>query len=443
MPAESIPERFPAAFGDIVSDAMDPMLEMVLGSRLRFADRLDPDVLARAARLLLDLEPVLGCWWDESFRGADWVRCADLDDRAVFEMAASDDPDRDSATFHGMPFDPKGPRLAVLLLRSTDHDDLCVRFDHRAGDGWSAMEVTHLLAETYTRVLDDPGYAPSPRATPRPTGEDVWAALTDEQRRAATDDPPPMMNASQWMMKARRGRSRALSVRTLTLAPERVAAIREYAHARGGTVNDALLTALLRTVDSVHPQKSWLKPGVSISADTRRFARGEHLRRPANIATTQTVRFDYRSGETFDQTLRHVIDGVRPYKEHLWSVRPAEPDKAPSPMACRAIFRFSAAMIRATRAAALLSMNLGPFEEKRLVFGRACPTAAIGTGPVARFAGFPLLVSYYRGALTVWTGCRENRLAPELVERYMAGIDSELEGAVRSAGERLVEASSE
>ena len=124
-------------------------MEMVLGARLTFSDRLDPQVLARASRLLLDLEPVLGCWWDETPRGADWVRCMGLDEWAVFSLADSDDPDRDSAEFHGTPFHPKGPRLAVSLLRSRDRDDLCVRFDHAAGDGWSAKEVTHLLADTY------------------------------------------------------------------------------------------------------------------------------------------------------------------------------------------------------------------------------------------------------------------------------------------------------
>jgi len=441
--AESLPERIPAAFGDVVSDAMDPMLEMVLGSRLTFDERLNPDVMARATRLLLDLEPVLGCWWDETSRGADWVRCTDLDEQVVFSVADSDDPDRDAADFHGTPFELKGPRLAVLLLRSPDRDDLCVRFDHDAGDGWSAMEVTHLLAETYGRLLDDPGYAPTPRTAPRPTHDDVWAALTDEQRRTATDDPPPMMNASQWRARTYPGEGNALSVRTLELGSERVAEIREYAHARGGTVNDALVAALLRSVESIHPQRAGLKPGVSISADTRRFAQGEHLKRPANIATTQTVRFDYRSGEAFDQTLEHVIDGLRPYKEHLWSIHSTSPGKGPSPMAWRAIMRFSAAMIRATHAATMLSMNLGPFDERRLVFGHARPTAALGTGPIARFAGFPLLISYYRGGLTLWTGCRENRLAPELVERYLAGIDGELESAVRAAGVRLAETGNE
>ena len=271
MSGDTIQARFPATSGDIMAKSMEPMMEMVLGSRLTFDERLDPELLARASRLLLDLEPVLGCWWDEKSRGADWVRCTGLDERAVFSMADSEDPDRDFAAFHGTPFEPHGPRLAVLLLRSRDHDDLCVRFDHVAGDGWSAKEVTHLLADVYSRLFDDPGYVPPPRTSPRPDHADVWNALTEEQRQMAAN-PPSMTNMSQWRMKARPGSKDGLAVRTLTLSPERVVALRAYAHARGGTVNDALISALIRAVESNNPQRPGLKPGVSISADTRRFA---------------------------------------------------------------------------------------------------------------------------------------------------------------------------
>lgn len=428
MSAGAIPERFPAGFGDVVADAMDSMMEMVLGSRLTFAERLDPDALARAARLLLDLEPVLGCWWDESFGGADWVRCADLDEQVVFSTADSDDPDRDAAAFHGTPFDPKGPRLAVLLLRSRDHDDLCVRFDHVAGDGWSAREVTHLLAETYSRVLDDPDYVPVPRTAPRPTHADVWAALTDEQRALKTQAPP--MSASKWAMKAQRGRGSGYAVRTLTLAPERVAAIRAYAHDRGATVNEALVASAVRSAASMFPLRPGVRPGVSISADTRRIARNEGLNRLANIATTQIVLMDYRHGESFDETLRHVIDGVKPYRDSLWSITASQVDTMPAPVAMRAMFAFMTATMRLLHGMSLVCMNVGPFDEKRLAFGEVLPVAAIGTGPATRFAGLPALISSYRDAMTIWMGFREEHIAPEVVERYLAGIDEQLATAL-------------
>jgi NRPS condensation-like uncharacterized protein len=415
-----------------MADSMDPMMEMVLGSRLTFADRLDSQALARASRLLLDLEPVLGCWWDDKSRGADWVRCKGLDERSVFSMADSEDPDRDSAEFHGTPFDPKGPRLAVLLLRSRDRDDLCVRFDHAAGDGWSAKEVTHLLADVYSRLLDDPDFVPLPRTSPRPDHADVWNALTDEQRQMAAN-PPSMTNMSQWKMKARAGAKDGFAVRTLTLSRERVAALRAYAHARGGTINDTLISALIRAVESNNPQRAGLKPGVSISADTRRFADGMDLDRLANIATTQTVRMDFRHGETFDETLQHVIEAVQPYKDALWNVRFTSDDKPPSPRTWRAIFWFAATALRISRAAAMVTMNVGAFDEERLIFGSVRPESAMVTGPIGRYAGFPLLISYYQDALTLWTGFRERYIASESVDRNIASIGDQLADAVGSS----------
>ncbi|MDZ4170494.1 MAG: hypothetical protein U1E26_12715 [Coriobacteriia bacterium] len=439
MSSEASQASLPATSGDIMVDSIDPMMETVLGSRMSFAERLDAQILARASRLLLDLEPVLGCWWDGKSRGAEWVRCTGLGEQSAFSMTDSEDPDRDSAEFHGTPFDPKGPRFAVLLLRSQDRDDLCVRFDHVAGDGWSAKEVTHMLAEVYSRLLDDPDYVPLPRTAPRPDHSDVLNALTAEQHAAAAN-PPSMMNTSQWKMRLRPGSGDGLVVRTLTLSSERVAALRAYAHARGGTVNDTLITALVRAVESNNPQRAGLKPAVSISADTRRFANGTNLDRLANIATTQTVRMDFRHGESFDETLRHVIEAVQPYKDTLWNVHSFSDDKPLSPRTARAIFWVVATALRVSRAGAMVTMNVGSFDEERLIFGSSSPVSAMVTGPICRYAGFPLLISYYRDALTLWTGFRERFIASELVDRHLASIDGQLVDVVGASAGPLTQA---
>ena len=424
----AIPARFPATGGDIIGAAMSPMLEMVLGSRLTFAERLDPRVLARAVRLLLDLEPVLGCWYDEKLRGAEWVRCPDVDESPVFTTMDSDDRERDSAAFHAIPFDPKGPRLAVLHLRSQHQDDVCVRFDHVAGDGWSAKEVTHLLAETYSRLLDDPHYAPAPRLTPRPSHVDVWNALTDEQREAAAT--VPRMTGSRWRMKMPRGRGNAFTARTLVLEPKRVGAVRAYAHARGATVNEALLAALVRSAASMFPVPEGVRPGVSVSADPRRLAPDASTNRIAMLATTQTVMIDCREGETFDETLQHVVEGIKPWRDCLWSIGTGRSPWTPMPAATRALFGFLATMMRTFHLAGLVTMNIGPFDEERLAFGDVRPTSAIATGPIPKFGGFPATISSYRDELTIWMGIRERNISAELVERCLDGINEQLAVAV-------------
>ena len=427
-----IPARIPATPGDRAAAALTPMMEMVLGARLTFDQHIDADLLGRATRLLLDLEPVLGCWLDERSHGGDWVRCESLDDIPLLSLAQTDDPDRDAAAFHGAPFGAKGPRLAVMLLRSPDHDDVCLRFDHLVGDGWSAMETAHLLAETYTRLSIDPAYVPAPRLDARPTHDVVWDALADEQRAVART-VPPMIGLSKWRVRAPRGKGDSLAARTLTLPEARVAQVRAYAHERGATVNEALIAALIRCSATMFPQKRGSRPAVSISSDTRRLVSRPELDRIANIATTQTVPMGFEPGESFEATLRHVVRGLRPYKTALWSIGATQGPSPKVPMN-RAGMRLLTSMVRLThRGGELVTMNIGPFDAQRLTFAGVRPTSAAMMGPIPRYSGFPATISYYLGALTIWTGVRERWLAPECVERYLRGIDEELAVAEESA----------
>ena len=141
---------------------------------------------------------------------------------------------------------------------------------------------------------------------------------------------------------------------------------------------------------------------------------------------------DHRHGETFDETLQHVIDAVRPWRESLWSIAAsAKPGPAPAPVLMRAFFGLLATMMRTMHFAGLVTMNIGAFDEERLAFGEARPVSAVGTGPIPRFGGFPALISSYRGSLTLWMGFRERTIARELVERYLDGIDQQLAGALQ------------
>ena len=409
------------------------MLEMVLGSRIVFAGRLDADTLSRATRILLDLEPVLGCRYSAGPLRAQWLRCPDVDGSQPFRLVETRDPDAEAASFHSTPFASKAPRLAAALLRCADHDELCVRFDHVAGDGWSAKEVTCLLAETYTRLLKDPLWIPQTRLAPRPTHTDVWKALTDEQRSAAAN--MPKMEFSDWSARFAHGTGSVFAARSLTLDPDRVSGIRAYAHARGATLNEALVAAFLRSVAAISPPPAGTRPGVSISADSRRIAADPTLNRIANIATTQTVLMDYRYGETFDETLEHVVEGAKPWRDCLWSVggffgRKASDPKPPSPIFLRAMFRFLTTSMRVGHAAALVTMNVGPLDEARLAFGSVLPESAVIVGPIPRFSGFATTISSYRDELTLWMGFREKHIRPELIEQCLTGVDEQLASAL-------------
>ena len=223
-----IPQRLPTAGGDRSSLALSALLNLVLGCRLTFEERLDTRVLARATRLVLDAEPVLGCHLREGLLGAEWERCEALDARVPFSVADTTNPHDDAIAFHDEPFDETGPRVAVRLLRSEDADDLCIRLDHIAGDGWSTKMLAYLLAKTYSAVLADPDYAPEPDLSPRPSHADLGRA-DDEQKAAAKKGPG--MATPRWRKPVSAGAGTGLAARELTLGPQRLAAVRAYGRA--------------------------------------------------------------------------------------------------------------------------------------------------------------------------------------------------------------------
>lgn len=428
MSDTATPERFPVTSGEAAGAALEPMMDRMLGSRLVFGGQLDAAALEHATRLLLDAEPVLGCWYDGGLRASHWVRCDDSAKQNAFALVTTADPNAAAATFHGAPLGSRAPRFGVGLLRTPTHDELLVRLDHAAGDGWSAQEATYLLGEIYDRLLDDPDYVPIPHVPPRPTHRDVWEALSNEQREVAKDVPP--MGMTRWIIKTRPGTSRDALARAVTLPADLVERVRAYAHTRGATVNEALIAALIRSAAAITPPKPGVRPAVSVSANPRRFVEGERFRRITMISTTQTPVFDYAHGETFEQTLQHVVQGVQPYRDCLWSVGAGMSGRGLSPTAMYAMFWLIAAMMRLTRGAALATMNFGPFDESRLDFGGMRPVTAVSTGIIPKYSGFATTISMYQGALTLWMGFREKYMAAEYVERYLGGVERELVAAV-------------
>jgi NRPS condensation-like uncharacterized protein len=341
-------------------------------------------------------------------------------------VAETDDADAAYAAFHAEPFAARGPRLAVRLLRTGAGDQVCIRFDHVAGDGWCAMELTHLLAEMYSRLIERPDFAPVTRLSARPTHADLWRELSDEQREAASKAVP--FKGQQWRGRPFAGTGAGLAVRTITIPAEEVSAIRERVHRAGATLNDGIVAALVRSVASIFPPAKGVKPGVTITADTRRFVDDDRFDRVCLLATTQTVDMEYRAGETFDETLQHVVDGVSPYKQSLWNLGSSLKEKA-NPLLRRASFRVLTGLMRALRLIAPVTMNLGDFDEGRLDFGGVRPVSAVASGIVPKYAGFPVTISSYRGAVTLWSGFREERMAPELIEQALRGIRRELQAA--------------
>jgi NRPS condensation-like uncharacterized protein len=422
----------PASYTDLGTAALCPLYHLMLGCRLTFSERLDADVLSRAVGLLLDVEPVLGCRFQERLVGGYWERCTDLDDAKAFDLVETDDSERDSADFHSQALDARGPRIAVRLLRSRETDDVCLKVDHVAGDGWSVKELACLLAETYTRVSADPDCIVEPNLTPRPTPANLWEFLTLEQRKAARQTP--RLARPKWKASLRPGSGDELAVRRMTLSPERFRAVKAYGKARRATVTAMLVTSMVRALARTYAPPPGIVLPVSISADLRLFADDPRLMRVSNISSSNAIGIGYDPDDAFDEALGRVVESIRPWRDALWGARGLRRIPLPHRL-LRARMAAAAAYFRRKEMLIPAMMNIGVLDEARLAFGDVVPVGAYILGAVPTFPGLAATVSTYRDTLTVWIGAYEQDTDPALLEQTLQGMDKELGLALADAGQ--------
>jgi NRPS condensation-like uncharacterized protein len=400
---------------------------MELGIRLTFDDQLDADLLARAVRLSLDAEPVLGCSLRTSTMHGWWQRREDLDDGVPFSLLQTTDADADAARLLVGPIPDEGPQVMVTLLRSPDRDDVVIGMSHNVADGQSVKQYAYVLADLYTRLVADPSFVPDPNLAPRPRAQEVWDSLSDAQRHQAAREP--RMTMPNWVFPRTSSTGRGRTLRELRPGPERLAAVRLHGKLLGATVNDMMLTAFFRALTRTFPQPVGKPLSLSFSAEHRRYLTAAEEPPISNLAVTIWMGVENREGEAFDGTLERVVGQTSLWRESLWGLRSGVRTAGlirigyePMRMILSAIGRLSAGSGKSSP----VFTNIGVIDERRLAFGADVPVDARMSGPSGFGASFVATISTYRDTLTVSMGFCEADMDASAVESVLRAIDEEL-----------------
>lgn len=309
-PAEKspiIPERFPAPpmdqFMYLVRILHDGQGRCVV----TFAGQVDAERMARAVRLTLDAEPVLGCRFVEHPRRPYWERRDDLDRTPLCPVV--EPPDLESALWQFMaaPVDPcAGPQLQARLFRS-DRDTLCIRINHMVADAGGTMDYVGLLARTYRELSLDPTYRPQPNLRGnRGQGQVLRRVGLRSLLRACCRFSYPR---SAWGFPAtsRDFSGRSFAIRRI--APERLASIKAYCHQHQATVNDVLLAAFYRALFEVLDPPLGVPLPVQMTVNLRRYLPAGQAEAICNLVGVFFPAITRKQGATFGDTLAetHVV----------------------------------------------------------------------------------------------------------------------------------------
>jgi NRPS condensation-like uncharacterized protein len=427
----TIPLRYPATFIDLMTSAVR-LSHMALGCRMTFAGHLDGDRLERAVRLSLDAEPVLGTRLVTGWYWGHWERLEDLDAHNPFSVVQTDDQLSAAVEFQSEGVDAAGPQVGVRLVRSKDHDDVCVRISHVVADGQAAKQYLYLLAGLYTKLGEDPALVPEPDLARRPDGMDAWNALSPVQRAKAKLTPLTTKDlfGGGWTIPSVGRTGRGRTHRLLELHPARYHALKAYGKVRGASVNDMMLTALFRALCRTLDPPSGVPLSFMCTADHRRFLPPDRPIPITCVSISCLVQLEYLPGETFDDTLDRVVTWMSAWKDRGYGIadqkRAADMAKLGYAAGRMLLAQTDKMASRSGKSTPGLT-NLGVIDERRLTFDGVAPEAAYMLGP-APFGGsiFPTIATY-RDTLTIAAPLCANDMDPTVIEDVLNAMDSELD----------------
>jgi len=395
----------PATGNDVAVSITRAVTRQRIGIGLDFADRLDADRLARGVRLSMDAEPVLGCAFDTSGRRALWRRLPDLDAASAFTVVETDDAGEAMLRFQTDEVSDDGPQVAVTLLRTRRGDVLGIKASHVPVDGQGAKRYAYLLADIYTRLGEDPGYRPAPNLAPRPTANDVWANLTDEQRRAART--AKSWAQPNWPVPAGSVDAQTITYRELALPPERFRELKAYGAGRGATVNDMLLALYFRALILALDPPAGTPLSLMSTADHRRYLPNPDAVPIGMLSLSGPLGIERVDGEPFDATLERVRTAMDAWRRQCYGAAPARDAEKLGRMS----YRMAQRLLRLTFALGSKGKtypyftNVGVLDESRLGFGGAAPAGGRMYGPSTSGASPVATVSTCLDTLTITMGC--------------------------------------
>lgn len=317
---DGIPRHFPARTSDYLVDYISDSSDMMIQLELDFDQRLDAGKMARAAELMMDAEPILGCRLVKTNRKLHWERL-DEEKRAAF-LIAKDEQEYEAFKF-GEIDTYKGPQLKVCLWRSPDGDRLLLKVAHQTADMGGVKEISAKLSEIYRNLAVSPDYRPEPningsRSLRQPLRHLPWYAYPYISVASLWIELPTFMHRSVQTLPRTDGASGARTYIHHAIPTARVSAIVDYSHAHNATVNDIFVTASLRALSNMGSWDKRSRLRLETTIDLRRYIPSRHGDAIANLST---MVFGWPSlgtdpGRDFADALNRITATTRFGKSH-------------------------------------------------------------------------------------------------------------------------------
>ncbi len=404
---------------------------------LDFEDSLDADIVSVATRRMLEAEPILGCRFVETAKGAEWRRREDLGKNPEFRFHA-DIENVDAATLElvGRPFQvDETPNFMVELFRHGAGDRLIISISHVIADGGAILEATTRFATLYSALVADPDF----RLPVNPASRDsfqwlkafsvknrlkiIWRDWGDI-RRSLHRHLGLVRSHAEYQAAARNKPTYA----TLEVPSDRVREIDEISRARGLSRNDVLLAGFARAFATFVGSENTGSVHIVMPSNLRRFMGAEARPAICNLGGIANIFVEPDLGATFTETLDRIVREMARQRKAFIG--------AGNPITMRVLDRMGLARKRRVIARMMEKgmarplpatfTNVGRLADRKMLFAEAAPNAAV---LLANPLSAPLMLVVamgYKGKLALSMSYYQEDFDGERVQRFLAEITANI-----------------
>lgn len=442
LPSSEHPRQIPSHFPSVMLDQIvycmqNKVADLQVRCIISFNGKVDAERLAKAVRLSLDAEPILGCRFVERWWRPYWKRREDINQIKYFGLVKTHDPVSETVRFMSDPIKPlEDPLVQVQIVRS-ESDTICIKMNHMVADAAGCKEYMYLLSSIYRKLTDNPQYVPACNMgynrglhqISRGFGFiDKLRIVRCGYRDFKRNFFPPLF----WSFPSTLGTFSHNTFVIRQLDAKRFRAIKESGHKYHATMNDIMLAALYRYLfDAIHPD-----PGVPLrlatTVDLRRYLPNGKSGGIRNLSNFSCINIGSEIGASFEDTLIKVRNEMNTMKANFLGLGDYPFGSLffkglPFAWSRKLLDRSLTLLYKTGNAPPVLS-NAGIIDSEQLVFGDVTVDDACLIGATLFPPALAIGLSSFGESLTLSISFFESAIKKSVVERFFDRIEYELPG---------------
>jgi NRPS condensation-like uncharacterized protein len=319
----NIARRLPAQLLDRAIDCCSIWANEMIQLELDYPRHLDAERLREAFHLTLDAEPILCCRWVPQLRRPYWERI-EKRSRDTF-LLTSDKIEYEK--FLNRSIDPTtGPQIEVCLWRCSDRDRLLLKVSHYVADAAGVKDIAARMSVIYSRLFSEPHYRPEANIhgsrscwqVIRRVPWYLYPRLYLEYRRRSRDVLPLVCHK----LAIQEGPHTPLVFLHRLISEDRVARLSNYRVTSNATINDIMLTALLRAQAALGNWDGQTQLTMDSTVDLRRYLAEGSAGAVANLSVAVPFfpNLGTNLGKDFASTLERIASITRERKANWLGV---------------------------------------------------------------------------------------------------------------------------